>query len=354
MVRSSHAGAAFVGIALALSPLRPSFATVVHQNTGQRAHVFTRAPVLRDWTTCGFPNSLTAAGDDNVWFEVVDGCYNVSVGFITPAGNMTVYPTNADPFELTACPRTRGLVQSCYGRQQGAWLVNADPAFGGPLLERVDESGHIRTVPLSGFPENGQFSIGVTLSSPTTMWVSFSEPAAQGTQGYIGAIVPQTGVLTAYALPLANVVPAALTLGADGNVWFVASNEYLGKVSPSGAVSLLPSGASAPLQGITPGPDGNVWFTAGRQVGHTTPSGTIQYVTLPVEGNATDIAAGADGNMWMTSGSYLIRLSLYGDAMTFPIPFSGAFTREIVRGPKRTLWFNEINEPLSRIGEVQL
>ena len=257
----------------------------------------TRTPAIRDWTTCGFPDSLTAAGDDNIWFEVVDGCYNVSVGFITQAGGITVYPTNSDPFEVAACARTRGVTQTCSGRQRGAWLVNADPAFGGPLLERVDESGHIRTVPFSGFPANAEFSVGVTLEQPNDD-VGIVLPA--GITGHARVRRGDRSAdrrLTAYALPLANVVPAALTLGADGNIWFVASNGYLGKVSPSGTIALFPSGASAPLQGITPGPNGNVWFTAGQQVGHTTPSGVIEYITLPVQGNATAIAAGADGNM---------------------------------------------------------
>jgi streptogramin lyase len=344
----------FIGVIVALGVLHSSAAAAIVQRPSQRVGPATHAPVFRDWSTCGFPNSLSAGGDGNIWFEATDACYDVAVGYITQTGNISLYPTNSDPFELTACARMRGDVQTCSGRQRGAWLVNADPTFGGPLLERVNEAGHIRTVPLSGLPANAQFSVGVLLSDPMTMWVSFWVTLSQGSQGYVAAIVPQTGVVTAYALPQMNVVPGKLTLGADGNVWFVASNGYLGRVTPSGSIALYPTGASAPLGGITPGPDGNIWFTAGRQIGHTMASGTIQYVALPEYYEAGDIAAGADGNMWVTSDSYLIRLTLDGYATVFPIPYQFAEAKEIVRGPKRTLWFTEISTPTSRIGKVEL
>ena len=76
------------------------------------------------------------------------------------------------------------------------------------------------------------------MSSPTKIWLPFSVAISGGLQGYIASILPETGALTAYPLPLTNVVPYKLTLAADGNVWFVASNGYLGNISPSGVIEL--------------------------------------------------------------------------------------------------------------------
>jgi hypothetical protein len=40
----------------------------------------------------------------------------------------------------------------------------------------------------------------------------------------IGSITP-AGVITEYAIPLANAVPVTITAGADGNMWFTAKSK---------------------------------------------------------------------------------------------------------------------------------
>jgi hypothetical protein len=58
--------------------------------------------------------------------------------------------------------------------------------------------------------------------------------------------------------------PAAITLGPDGNVWFVAASGVANniiEVSPSGQFTAYPAAAGSSAEFITEGPDGNIWYT---------------------------------------------------------------------------------------------
>jgi len=58
--------------------------------------------------------------------------------------------------------------------------------------------------------------------------------------------------------------PAAITLGPDGNVWFVAASGIANniiEVSPSGQFTAYPVPIGGSAEFITEGPDGNIWYT---------------------------------------------------------------------------------------------
>ena len=56
--------------------------------------------------------------------------------------------------------------------------------------------------------------------------------------------------------------PASISAGADGNLWFTTFGEpAVGRVTPTGTVSIFPISTSGPGQDITAGPDHNMWFT---------------------------------------------------------------------------------------------
>jgi len=58
--------------------------------------------------------------------------------------------------------------------------------------------------------------------------------------------------------------PTAITLGPDGNVWFVAASgvaNNIVEVSPAGQFTAYPVPVGGSAEFITEGPDGNIWYT---------------------------------------------------------------------------------------------
>jgi hypothetical protein len=58
--------------------------------------------------------------------------------------------------------------------------------------------------------------------------------------------------------------PVAITLGPDGNVWFVAASGVANniiEVSPTGQFTAYPVPIGGSAEFITAGPDGNIWYT---------------------------------------------------------------------------------------------
>mgnify|MGYP003694016777 CR=1 FL=1 len=77
------------------------------------------------------------------------------------------------------------------------------------------------------------------------------------------------GAMTEFSAGLnAPSLPAAITPGPDGNIWFTdqgtpSAPKAIGRITTAGQITELSSGLSAnSIPGeITPGADGNVWFT---------------------------------------------------------------------------------------------
>jgi virginiamycin B lyase len=80
------------------------------------------------------------------------------------------------------------------------------------------------------------------------------------------------GIITEFPVPTG--LPAEITSGPDGNLWFTAENStQIGRVTPGGDFTLfpIPTSSGDPF-GITSGPDGNLWFTEAKpnQIGRIT------------------------------------------------------------------------------------
>ncbi|HVP61245.1 MAG TPA: hypothetical protein VMT11_11835, partial [Myxococcaceae bacterium] len=78
---------------------------------------------------------------------------------------------------------------------------------------------------------------------------------------------------------------------------------YIGRITTGGTITEYPTptSLSAP-SAITVGPDGNLWFLEWHadKVGRITTGGTITEFSVPTSAsdNPTGIAAGTDGNLW--------------------------------------------------------
>jgi hypothetical protein len=158
-----------------------------------------------------------------------------------------------------------------------------------------------------------------------------------------------SGQFTAYALP-ADHEPATqnasgFSLGPDGNIWFPAlgpgteltSGDYVGSVSPAGAIQFYPLPASGPnglltyIPEIVTGPDGALWTSAyySSPTGTTPPSAFVRVTTsghvsfVPIMPDpsfanllcqpvaASAIGLGPDQTIAFASGGYSSTYSCY-------------------------------------------
>ena len=112
-----------------------------------------------------------------------------------------------------------------------------------------------------------------------------------------------TGTVTPFPNMMTN-SPAAITTGADGNLWFIEPSLYkIGRMTPAGEVTEFPDvtqGVSA--FAITTGPDGNVWYSVGEMygsLGRVTPSGQVTEYPMQTQwGLVYQMCTGPDHNIW--------------------------------------------------------
>lgn len=132
------------------------------------------------------------------------------------------------------------------------------------------------------------------------------------------------GATTTYPV---NGQPITITRGPDGNFWFTMEQHEIGRITPSGLVSLIPMPrgqhgiATGPFQGDVR----NLWFTAGQdKIFELTTNGRVKakFSTPTRNSFPTAITTGPDGNLWFTeAGANKIgRMTTEGVFAEFPLP----------------------------------
>lgn len=170
-------------------------------------------------------------------------------------------------------------------------------------------------------------------------------------------------------------LPAAITTGPDGNIWFTDLAKIPGRLTYEGAVGFINPTTHVSNQisldafdtpvvgkirpgGIVAGPDGNIWFTdpTEAKIGEINPT-TLALNEFPIpsknSGIAAGIAAGSDGNLWFTEPSQnaIDELNPQTRAVReFILPRGGSDPIGITAGPDGNLWFTENGTGM--IGEI--
>jgi hypothetical protein len=132
----------------------------------------------------------------------------------------------------------------------GATVATAAPAGAAPPI------GTVESFPTG--PELTAVHRPVPGPGGTTWFVSPTSDA-------IGRVAAD-GTVTAFTHPDVG-EPLDITLGPDGNLWFVASQWHpgtrgvIGKITPTGTFTLFPSTDVDQPSSIVAGPDGKLWFT---------------------------------------------------------------------------------------------
>lgn len=188
------------------------------------------------------------------------------------------------------------------------------------------------TISEYGTPTSNSVPAGITLGPGGNMW--YTECANQA----VGYITPGSPPTFSNEFQVGG-CPVSITSGPDGNLWFTDSGfddvAYVGRITTAGVVTRfpLPSGVVFPTEDgngvdeITAGSDGNIWFaaygngavgTATAYAGQITPSGTMHLFTIEENADAFAIAAGPDGNLWVTTSDGLAQVTTSGSATLFP------------------------------------
>ncbi len=185
-----------------------------------------------------YPVSITTGGDGNLWFtESVAS----QIGVITTGGSAHEYP-------IPAGVNAVGISAAGAGYQIGdiVTVVQAGASGGTFSVSAVDTNGGVIVSP----PGLNLQSIGTGYSLST---------APTNTTGGHG-----TGLQVNVSSTSNSFGPAAITLGPDGNVWFVAASGVANniiEVSPAGVFTAYPVPVGGSAEFITAGPDGNIWYT---------------------------------------------------------------------------------------------
>jgi streptogramin lyase len=201
---------------------------------------------------------------------------------------------------------------------------------------------------------------GYTVSNYTSTGIDVPAGITSGPDGALWFVnngndsigrITTGGVVTNYTDPSID-SPAGMTVGPDGALWFTNSgSKSIGRITTSGVVTNY-TGAGQGVDGITTGPDGAMWFTnlQGDSIGRITTAGVVTTFTGTGISAPSAITAGPDGALWFTNlgNDSIGRITTAGVVTNFTsTAISGL--NSITAGPDGALWFTCGNDSIGRI-----
>jgi streptogramin lyase len=241
------------------------------------------------------------------------------------------------------------------GKESALWFT------GGEGIGKITTSGTITQYKR----EHGL--AGITVGPDGNLW--FVESTGE-TEYKIVKMAPSGKIEGEYAIPLVEgekyYFMGGITAGPEKEnaLWFTLRSFYsgfgrIGKITTSGTITEYSLPFESAPSGLTVGPDGNLWFTEGEGpekkswVGKITTSGTATEYALPEGSKPLYITAGSDGNLWFTeSGSSKVGKVTTSGAVTEYAQPAGSDPGEITVGPDNNLWFTDYLT--NKIGKVVL
>jgi streptogramin lyase len=271
---------------------------------------------------------------------------NAQIPHITIQTPVLSKPIDPDPLPKHLAADSSGNVWFTYSavfpHQIGFFSVASGAVTTFPILQ-PDPAGLAAGTTLDDFQ-------GLTIGPDGNAWFVFVYAKGDGSplNSYVGSL-SSSGAVAAFPLPTNDAcfnADCSITPGPDGNLWLTEYNSSrIARVTTRGVVTefATPTPGAFPA-GITSGLDSNIWFTEylGRKIGRITPDGTITEFSIPTP-NSTPlgITAGPDGSLWFTeyAANKIGRITLAGTITEFPLPVAGALPSYIVSAPDGNLYF---------------
>jgi virginiamycin B lyase len=232
------------------------------------------------------------------------------------------------------------------GPEGNLWFLEID----GNKLGRITVAGEINEFAVRGQLCCGNATI-TTNPADGSLW--FTEPGGRSI-----ARASTSGLVTEFPVPNSMSV-SGITSGPDGNLWFTACCDVVGRITPFGVFTMFPTpptpNQSAGSGGITSGPDGNLWFTqkTPSRICRMTPAGDVACFATPTANSLpVAIVSGPDGNLWFTEqgANQIGRITPLGVITEFGIQTAASSPAAITNGPDGALWFSEPGG--NRIGRI--
>jgi len=276
-----------------------------------------------------FPQTITAGADGNLWFTMRQ---QDKIGVMDTDGNLlhqySAEQPGATPY--TIAPSPDGAV----------WFTDYNLEDAGVLdkVERMTLDGN--QVDKYDLSTCACAPFGVTYGPDGNMWFTEELGATPemegGSYGTVDKVSLDGSTIDRYPVSITEtVLPAYLTPGPDGNVWFTeleASRHNIGRVTPDGTVTEFHvADTNATTNVIATGPDGDLWFTeAGSfdgDVWRAHPNGALIGTSIPIHFNPLGIALGPDGNMWVAirEGGEIAKLHSAPPGKSFILEIASGF-----------------------------
>jgi len=277
------------------------------------------------------PVAITVGPGGAIWFTQNDvndplNPGTMSIGRITTAGVITVFPLPAD---AAVEPITKGP-------DGNIWFTEevTDPNTGNTTaaIGRITSRGHITTFNIP-FPDESHLGqVGtITVGPDGNLWFAAFYVGGKGNNRQTIGQITTRGSIQLFSLPEPKNSthqgygpPGSLITGPDGKLWFESTLNgvaSIGRMSTSGKLGkTIPFGTGSALVN---GPHGRVWFggsgagigfggdlllatRSANVVSHDLPDQYVGYYSLNIGG----ITAGKDGNLWFTDeSSNIVRIS---------------------------------------------
>lgn len=270
--------------------------------------------------------AMAIGADGNLWVAYYA---RDTIMRVTPQGAITEFAVSPPP-AAPGIPFSPSIVR---GPDGALWYMAAGK------LARLNTSGKVVGVitPPTDMAQLGSITVG----PDGNIWLSNYISAHQGSSDRI-AKVTATGQFTKYVLPEDPALPVA---GSNGNLWMpVDAFSAIGSLTPEGTLTRFPTNSDSQLSGLIGGPDGNIWFIdLGGHVGRMTPTGDVTLFTVATNAqNSTtgpSIGRGPDGNVWFSYEPGKIgRITPNGVVTQFTLPHGDQISA-ITAGPDGGVWF---------------
>jgi virginiamycin B lyase len=246
------------------------------------------------------PQTITAAADGNLWFTMrqLD-----RIGVMDTTGNLiheySVRLSGGSPYYIAPSP------------DGAVWFTDYafDTADALDKVERMTLDGN--SVTKYDLAQCGCGPYGVTYGPDGNMWFSEELGATPEMNGSAFGTVDRVSLdgKTVDRYPPSvdhSTMPAALSPGPDGNVWFTeidADQHSIGRITPTGTITEFKIGENSMwTNGIVTGVNGDLWFTetsgSDSDIWRVHPNGALAGTSTPVHSGPIGITVGPDGNLW--------------------------------------------------------